>query len=232
MTPLRHALTTLEYVKQQTNRIILFYSGGKDSLVLLDLLSPRFEKVYCVFMYFVEGLEHQKPILSYPKKYKNTEVIQLPHWMTSHYYRHNYFRFHRIEENSPIIKLADIEETARLKTGCSWIVNGAKQSDGLNRNLMLGTLKFNSINDKSKRTYPLAIWKKADVVAYMRQHRLSKPVEYTMNKSNGIDLTLDVLLFLRDNFLEDYQKILNHFPFAEKIVFEHEYQQKRKGKKT
>ncbi|MBV5334192.1 MAG: hypothetical protein JZU49_00110 [Sulfuricurvum sp.] len=191
---------------------------------MLDLLASRFNKVYCVFMYFVEGLEHQNPILLYPKRYPNTEVIQFPHWMISHYYRHSYYRFHRTEENSPVVNLGDIEEAARIKTGCSWVVNGAKQSDGLNRNLMLGTLKFNSINEKSKRIYPLALWKKAEIIAFMKHHRLSKPVEYTMNKSNGIDLKVDVLLFLRANFPNDYQKILKHFPFAEKLIFEYDYQ--------
>ena len=230
MTPLRHALTTIEYVRQKTDRIILFYSGAKDSLVLLDLLSSRFNKVYCVFMYFVEGLEHQQPILTYPKRYANTEIIQFPHWMISHYYRRSYFRFHRIDEKSPVVNLGDIEEAAKIKTGCDWVVNGAKQSDGLNRNLMLGTLKFNSINDKSKRLYPLALWKKADVVAYMKHNRLSKPVEYTMNKSNGIDLKLDVLLFLREKFQSDYEKILSHFPFAEKLIFEHDYEQEQQRK--
>ncbi|MCT4602474.1 MAG: phosphoadenosine phosphosulfate reductase family protein [Marinifilum sp.] len=210
--------------------MILFYSGGKDSLVLLDLLSPLFKEVHCVFMYFVEGLEHQNPILVYPKRYPNVTIHQYPHWMVSHYYRRSYYRFHRVDENIPTLSLGDIEEKARRDTGCKWVVNGAKQSDGLNRNLMLGTLKFNSINDKSHRTYPLAMWKKADVLAYMRHHRLSKPVEYTMNKSNGIDLKLDVLLFLREQFPEDYHKILKHFPFAEKLIFEHDFKEKQDAK--
>lgn len=222
MTPLTHAETTMRFVRERTDQVILFYSGGKDSLVLLDLLSARFKRVYCVFMYFVEGLEHQNPILAYPKRYPNTEILTLPHWMVSHYLRNSFYRFHRIQENSPVLSLGDIEFKARKETGAEWIVNGAKQSDGLNRNLMLGTLLFNSINEKSKRIYPLAIWKKADVLAYMRQNRLSKPVEYSMNKSNGIDLKLEVLLFLRDKFPDDYRKILTHFPFAEKIVFDYD----------
>lgn len=168
MSPLQHSTTALQFVRKRTDSVILFYSGGKDSIVLLHMLSSVFKRVYCVFMYFVEDLEHQQPLLIYPNRYPNVELIQLPHWMISHYYKNAYYRFHRPDEKVPLLNLGDIEQQARIKTGARWVVNGAKQSDGLNRNLMLGTLKFNCINEKSARIYPLALWKKADVVAYMK----------------------------------------------------------------
>ena len=190
------------------------------------MLSPLFNQVHCVFMYFIEGMEHQQPVLNYPLRYKNTIVHQFPHWMVSHYYKNSYFRFHQPgDKESKTIMLGDIEQAARIKTGCNWVVNGAKRSDSLNRNLMLGALKFNCINEKSQRIYPLSEWKKAEVIAYIKQKRLIKPTEYTTAKSNGIDLNLETLLFLRSNFPGDYAKMIKHFPFAEKIIFEYEYKQ-------
>lgn len=179
-------------------------------------------------MYFIKDLEHQKALLKYPElKYNNLEIIQYPHWMLSHYYRHSYYKFHRtdLENKTPLLKLGDIEQKAREETGIEWIVNGAKQSDGLNRNLMLGTLLFNSINEKSKRVYPLALWKKKDVYSYLKNKRIIPPTGYGINRSNGMDLSLDVLLFLKSNWPMDYNKVLEQFPFAEKIIFDYEYKQ-------
>ena len=232
--PTEHALTTLKYVRKQTNRVILFYSGGKDSIVLLDMLSFLFDEVICVFMYFIKDLEHQRVFIEYPeKKYPNARVIQLPHWMVSHYYRNNYYKFHRkkLVDDTPLLYLGDIEKQARLRSGATWIINGAKMSDSLNRHLMLGTLLFNSINLKSKRAYPLALWKKKDVLAYIKNRNLIIPQNYGKGKSNGIDLTEDVLVWMRDNYPDDYKKVIHQFPFAGKIVFEHDYKKNHKTEK-
>lgn len=232
MNPFEHSKVCLKYLRERTNKVILFYSGGKDSLVLLDMLSSLFDEVHCVFMYFIKDLEHQQPLLIYPKRYPNVILHQLPHWMLSHYYQNDYYRFHRLEKNVPLLKLTDIEQNAKTLTGAEWVVNGAKRSDSLNRNLMLGTLKFNSIQEVSKRVYPLAEWKKKDVLAYMKANKIIKPVEYGIAKSNGVDLKLDVLLFLRKEYPGDYYKILIHFPFAEKLVFNHDYHEQRKLSET
>ena len=192
------------------------------------MLSSLFDEVHCVFMFFIKDLEHQKPLLIYPKRYKNVVVHELPHWMISHYYQNDYYRFHRLGEKVPLLKLPDIEQQARIISGANWIVNGAKRSDSLNRNLMLGALKFNCIQEKSRRIYPLAEWKKKDVMAYMKAHKIIKPVEYGIGKSNGVDLKLDVLLFMREKHPADYYKILKHFPFAEKLIFNYDYHEQRK----
>ena len=51
---LRH----IAYVRQQSDGAVLFCSLGKDSLVCLDLMYPRFSRIVCVFMYFVKDLDH------------------------------------------------------------------------------------------------------------------------------------------------------------------------------
>lgn len=231
ISPIEHARLTLKYVRQKTDKTILFYSGGKDSITLLEMLSSLFSEVVCVFMYFIEGLDHQKPLLQYPLlKYKNVKVLQYPHWMISHYLKHSYFRFHRIEEKCPLLKLVDIEYKVKRDTGIQWMVNGAKKSDSLHRNLMLGTLKFDSINDKSKRVYPLATWKKADVMAYIKARNLALPVDYGLGKSNGMDLRPEVLCWLKANWPNDFIKVVRVYPFAEKLVYDYEQKHSQTSK--
>ena len=54
---MKTTLKVIEFLKTQTDSVVLFYSGGKDSIVLIDILAKHF-KVNLAFMYFVPGLEH------------------------------------------------------------------------------------------------------------------------------------------------------------------------------
>ena len=71
----------IDLVRQKTDGVLLFLSLGKDSLVLLDMIYPKFDRVVCVFMYFVKGLEHIERWIGWVKnKYPRIEFIQVPHW--------------------------------------------------------------------------------------------------------------------------------------------------------
>ena len=55
-----HYLKIINTLKEKTDNVILFHSGtGKDSIMLADLCSKNFKKVYCVFMYLVKDLEYE-----------------------------------------------------------------------------------------------------------------------------------------------------------------------------
>ncbi|MCA6489114.1 MAG: phosphoadenosine phosphosulfate reductase family protein [Chitinophagaceae bacterium] len=208
-------VSCIDFLKTQTDTVILFYSGGKDSLVLLDMLTKHFT-VKLAFMYFVDGLQHVEKYLHFAQKKYGVEFKKYPHWMLCQYFNDNYFRFH--SDPVPNIKLADIENQARRDFNCKWIVSGMKKADSLNRRLMLGTFFMHSIDLKGHRAYPLSEWKKADCLNYIKLHRLPMPVAYNSKNSSGMDLNADVLNWCKKNAPEDYKKILRQFPFAETII--------------
>ena len=215
-SPLNLTLSTIEYIKQETDSVILFYSGGKDSIVLLDILTKHF-KVNLVFMYFVPELEHIEKYVTWAEKKYNVKVKKYPHWMLSQYFNDNYFTFHYNNE-VPNIKLGDIENKAKIDFNCEWIINGAKKSDSLNRRLMLKTYFMQSINLSSKKAFPLSDWKKGDCLSYIKQKKLPMPISYGTGKSNGADLNLEFLTFCKEKYPNDYRKIINQFPLAETIL--------------
>ena len=215
----------LEFLKSQTSEVILFYSGGKDSMTLLDMLTKYGFKVHCAFMYFVKNLEHIDQYLNWARKKYNVEIAEFPHFMLSQYLSDNYYTLHTHNEVKEY-KQADIEEMARQHFKCDWVVSGIKASDSMVRNFMMKSYLLNSIEPNTKHAYPLSQWKKGHVVAYIKQNRLPTPISYETvnNKSAGMDLDGEVLLFLKRKYPNDYKKVLEIFPLAELLVMDVENQ--------
>lgn len=177
-------------------------------------------------MEFIPNLDHLKPYQKWVERYENADLTILPHWMTSYYMHHNYYSFPRPDKPVKLFKQSDVEEKARKLTECNWIVFGHKQADSLNRRLMLKGYKFNAINETGKKIYPLSMWNKKQVINYIELKNLIRPIEYGKKNSNGLDITIDVILWLKKNNNKDLEKLFSVFPLAKQILFE--YENKRK----
>ncbi len=227
---LKDTLDSIITLSNKTDRVILFHSAtGKDSIALLNLLHPHFKKVVCVFMYIVKDLEHEQKYIQWAKNnYPNIDFIQTPH-----YARYSYIKegLYGCKANPKIAKynLSRITDEIRKFTGIDWVVYGFKQSDGMNRRLMLRTYENEIINEKSKKIYPLSKWKNKNVLKYIAQNRLIEPIKYGKGQSQGSAIhDLDFLLYCREKHPNDLRKIINDFPDIERILFEYDYKEKTK----
>ena len=54
MSKVEQANRYIDLIRVKSNEALLFLSLGKDSLVLLDLIYPKFDRIVCVFMYLSE----------------------------------------------------------------------------------------------------------------------------------------------------------------------------------
>ena len=221
------ALLIIEELKKQTDKVVLFYSGGKDSIVLLDLLSRHFKEVNLLFMYFVKGLEHIEKYVTWAEKKYNVKVKKVPHWILSRMYNESYYRLHTAQK-VPNVKLIDIENAAKKHFDCEWIVTGMKKNDSLNRRLMLNTWYMGAINLKSKRACPLSNWRKNDCLYYIKQNKLPMPISYDSKNSSGAALTPEFLTYCKTHYPKDYEKVLQQFPFAEVILINFNNEQNNK----
>ena len=134
---LNSTLKSIKTLSEKTERVLLFHSGaGKDSIALLELLSPHFKEVVCVYMYMVKDLNHINKFIRWAEnRYKNAKFIQTPHYA---YY--NYKKMGIADtEQIPYAEynLSKITDKIIEQTGIEWAVYGFKQSDSLNRRLML-----------------------------------------------------------------------------------------------
>jgi 3'-phosphoadenosine 5'-phosphosulfate sulfotransferase (PAPS reductase)/FAD synthetase len=218
-----HTAIVLRYVSQRTDSIILLYSGGKDSIVLLHILCKYFKRVHCVFMYFVKDLEHQQPLLNAVKNYENATLEQVPHFTLSEYFQNGVGRFHETNRNITQIGQRDIENYVKNKTGIQWAAYGLKEKDSIKRRMMLRSFTFDAINEKSMQVHPLAKWSNKECLAYIAQNKLIKPVQYNSGvRSDGVDIHGSTLYFLKHHFPNDLQKLIKVFPLAELNLIKYE----------
>lgn len=221
MTKLESANAVIDNIAKQKEECILFCSLGKDSLVVLDLIYPKFKRVVCVFMYFVKGLEHVDMYARYIKaRYPNIEFVEVPHWNLTHVLRGGMYCVPNPDVK--LLKLADVVNTLRIKYNIDYCFLGMKKADGMNRRLMLNGYAESCYENKGL-VYPLAEWTQKDVLAYMKMHRLPEPVRYSKNASNGVGFNLDCFLWMRENYPQDLEKIYDVFPFSRRILYEHDY---------
>ncbi len=206
----------LRTIAAETNEIVLFHSvAGKDSIALLDLCAPFFKRIVCCFMYTVPKLGHMNRHIAWAKAtYPNCEFVETPHYALYQFIK---IGFLGISQNKSVklMRLSNIVERICLNTGIKWSVVGFKQSDSMNRRLMLRTYELNAINRKTNMCYPLSEWTNNEVLKYIQMRKLIKPIEYGRGQSQGQNPDdIDFLLWCREHYPEDLARIFNVFPLA------------------
>lgn len=223
MQELKRAREIIDDVSKETDSILLFHSlSGKDSIVLLDLCYKKFKRVIVVFMYLVKDLEHIMRYYNYAKaKYPNIEFVQVPHYALLNYIKTGYMG---IKQNTKQRQwtLSDITDKLREKLCVEWACYGFKQSDSLNRRLMLRSYTDGkeAINWKTKKFYPLSTYKNKEIMDFILDHRLKNPEVCGTNKqSSGVDIEdVEYQKYLKELYPEDLEKIYKVFPMARIVM--------------
>ena len=219
---MRLAIECIRQIASKSDKVILFHSAtGKDSIALLDLCYPYFKEIVCVYMYMVEGLEHiDKYIIWAKQRYPKARFISVPHYALTQYIKDGAFGCEQ-DPKQRIKTLSDITEDVRAMTGIEWAIYGFKQTDSLNRRIMLRTYEGQMINEATRKAYPLSLYKNKDVEAYIKHKRLIPSLKYGNGQSQGTDVSnIPFLLFCRDKYPQDLERVIARFPEVEKILFD------------
>lgn len=200
----------IKTMSRVTDSVIVGFSGGKDSIVTLDLCMRYFKHVYPYFMHLVPGLGFQERTLEWYERRYGIEIMRIPHFEVSWMLRYGTFRDYN--PDVPTISVTDSYGWLRVKTGAVWIAAGERASDSIIRNAMIKST--GSIDRKRGRFYPIAYWKKAEVLGYIKRHKLKLPQD-----SRGLGFSfrgLDgaQLKYIRETWPEDYERIERFFPFC------------------
>lgn len=214
MGKLEETLETLKRAAGHYRKALVAFSGGKDSLTVLDMAKRHFKEVECFYLYFVPGLSFIEERLNWASK---TFDVRIRQYQGPGFY--NYLRigaytyeYYKNELYEPI-SLDDIYAVIVKDTGIPLIITGMKKSDFLFRRLNLGR------NQKNVETlHPIHTWQRFDVLAYLKSRNI--PVPAGSNQlTNAVDLQVPNILWLHDNHPEDFKKVLEYFPFAEAVIW-------------
>ena len=124
---MKKAIDIIKAVAKKTDRVILFHSAsGKDSIALLDLISPYFKEIVCVYMYVIKDLSHNNRYINYAcKKYPNMKYIQIPHFALYSYRRIVYMVFVK-NEKQKLYNMAQLTDIVREKYKIEWAFFGSR----------------------------------------------------------------------------------------------------------
>lgn len=213
---LNETLRILNEAREKHSDVLVAFSGGKDSLCVIDLCRRTFKRVVGFFMFMVPGLEVCEQQIEYAEKRWGVPIVQYPHFTLVQYLKYGAFMPPSHEfDDLPNIGLFDIYEAVRRDTGIPLIATGMKKADGSGRRTMLRATAGKA--DWADVIHPCVEWNKFDVLAYLRSHDIPVPDDYG-GVSAGIGLLTPDVLWLHDNHPKDFEKLLNYFPYAEAIV--------------
>jgi len=209
--------------------VIVALSGGKDSLVTLDLCAREFgaSRVKAFHMYIVKGLRCVEQNLRRCERRYGIEVLFVPHWMLGLAYKYATYMPHRARADGwRDTRLTDIEQHVRSKLGPLWIAYGHRMNDSIER---VGMLSRNGgVDQAGRRVYPLRSWNEAAVRTYLRARGIPQPPRLTVLKRSmtGVSFEEDVLLAIKHDFPDDYERIVEKFPYLPAKLARYELKKK------
>jgi len=204
---------------------IVAFSGGQDSVVTLDLCCRYFKRVQVFFMYLVPGLSFQEAMLRWAEDRYGVTVRRVPHFMLSEWLAAGTFR--KQDAAVPIVSIRDIYHHVRLVDQAWWIAAGERQADSIVRRAMMK--RSGSIDDARGRIYPVAHFRKADVMAYIRKHRLKVAPEARFLGHSFRSLEPEEMYLVRKFYPADFETIERLFPFVRASVANYERELREAG---
>jgi sulfate adenylyltransferase subunit 2 len=204
----------LDTVKQisdtlKNEPIIIMFSTGKDSIVMADLLMKGYSgKKEFVFLYFVPGLEIKQRLIEHYEKRWKIKIHQQPHFVSLSMKTGKKYR------------MGDIERGLRTKYNISYIAQGVRKCEGMARRGMLAHLPH-GIDEKYKKLYPIADFADKHIYSYIKLNKLVLPIEYNQDHVHDFSVPdVDGLVYLKNNFPNDYKKVIAEFPQLEARIWE------------
>lgn len=217
-TNVENTIREMKELATKHDRVLVGFSGGKDSLVILDLACRFFKQVVPFYMELVPGLEFDNRRLAIAKERYGLDVIRFPHFIFWEYLKNGiYCDFIEAFENLPEIKAWDYYRWVIHETNCSLMLDGMKKSDGTFRRRKFAN---ESAEEKRMRYRPIKSWLKWEVLNYLKAQNIPLPKQESSTAAGnaGVSLQVQEVLWMHDNYPADYEKIKAAFPYVDAIV--------------
>lgn len=198
--------------------VIVAFSGGKESIVTLDMCCKRFSRVTAFFLYICPHLGFQERQIRWYEERYGVDIMRLPHPMVSEYFRYGTFR--PPDPSVEIFGFNDVYDHVRRLTDTWWIAAGERIDDSIVRRAMIK--HSGTVDAKRGRFYPVANWSKADIMRYIKIHKLrtggdSRALGFSFRGMEGNQLKA-----VKDHFPDDYERLRKWYPMIDGAVRRYE----------
>ena len=224
MSAIHSTLRLLEKMKAEEDEILVGYSGGKDSLVVMDLCAKTFSRVKAVYFYTVPGLEVIEKQMRYAKARWGVDVVRIPDFRAVIGMKDGIFcDAVPVLDKVPEFGLKEQYALAMEATKASRIAVGMKAADGLKRRQFFGNIRDSGDPVWDRLRIPIKDWRKKDVLDYLDANGIPRPDAVEGSVTSGVGLDHDSICWLRDNHPQDFQLFLKWFPYAEACIKRREW---------
>jgi len=211
--------SALEKARSMSPKVLVAYSDGKDSRVVMDLAKRWFDHVEGFYMEWVPAIAYMDADLAAVEKRWSVKIHRFPHYggiaaMKEGQYCNPWWQ----RDDVPDIKLADIYSYAMIETKIPLILTGAKKADsGWRKRFMHATQHWGRI------VYPLAEWAKWDVLSYLKGRGIAIPDNSAGGTASGVGLVPHELMWIYDNHPADFWRIAEYFPYIEALIWRRKF---------
>ena len=204
--------------------ILVALSGGKDSLVTLDLCAEQFSHVECYHMYFLaRGLRCIESGVEAAAKRAGAKLHYVPHWDRARLLKRAVLRPHlNAADDLPVLTQSDVDAYMVKLTGIHCIATGERAADCFARRFYTRENDGIRIRETVTKLYAIWDWRERDVHSYMKVKRIPLPPKFGVEHRKSVGLTLEppCLRWLKLHHPADYQIVIRNFPYAEAVANE------------
>jgi 3'-phosphoadenosine 5'-phosphosulfate sulfotransferase (PAPS reductase)/FAD synthetase len=215
----RKLSTTLECLDEAHRKYsscCIAYSGGKDSVAVLDMASRVWPKsrMHVVMAQTLIGGDVFQPAIDYVKAKWGLDVVCFQHPLVADWLRaQSYCDISPLTADLPHVSLEEALTAKMYKLGAQCVLFGCKDSDSIHRRRQL----HKSQAQRPWMVYPLRSWQSIDVYGYLASRGL-KGLLSTKRRATEVDLVSSSILNLHDNYPKDYHSMRELFPYIEAVV--------------
>ena len=209
---------------EETDTCLLAFSTGKDSIGAWLQLRKYFTNIIPYYKYVIPGLSFVEDSLKYYEDFFGTHIYRVPH--------PNLYRIRQNLTFQPPYRMREISENLWVEPNSYddtaigqmfrynmdlpdnvYAAVGVRMADSPYRRMAV--LTHGAINHNKKSFYPVYDWNKAKLLEAIDEAGVKLPVDYTLFGRTFDGLDYRFMKPIRENFPDDYERILRYFPFAD-----------------
>lgn len=204
------AIAEVQRYAEKNDEVMVMYSGGKDSIPVLDLcVRAGFKRVEAAYMAMVPGMRTTQEILQAAESRYGIRMHEVTNWKV---YKHlNGGKFGARVENGIKAGLKTTYAELTRRTGINLFATGCRKAEGFER---AAAMKVGAIPG----WHPIRDWVRADVVGYIKSRGIAVPENDGRKDQSDIGLNNKSILWLYDHYPDDFALMEKAFPFIRGVV--------------